>query len=318
MRPKLTSTWIEIGFLLVCLLAGLAIAMLYTPEPIQPVVGTLRFEGLIDPLSATQMVEILDEARRDSRIAAVVLEIDSYGGVSTSSESIYHAMLQLRQEKPVIVVVDGAATSGAYLIAVGGSHVMATESSEVGNVGAWTMRPTDPQLYSDVISSGPFKLSGGSRFDAIHQLQLVRDAFTANVVHQRQLSQSNPLTIDQTELAEGKVYLGTEAVAIGLIDELGAGTDGILTAAEAAGLKHYRVRDLPEYLDKPLEPAAEYFLQKMLARPTPGAILLIDSRVLAAVKLASLGGRQGTETPWRWQGAAPDFGQSSLLDGGER
>jgi len=318
MRPKLSGIWIETGFLVLCLLAGLALAMLYTPEPIQPIVGTLRFEGLIEPYSAQQMVDILDEARRDARVAAVVLEIDSYGGTSTSSESIFHAMLQLRQEKPLVVVIDGAATSGGYYMAVASNQILATASSEIGNVGAWTMRPMDPQLYPDVISTGPYKLSGGSRFDAIHQLQLVRDAFAANVVYQRQLSEINPLSIDPSDLTEGRVYLGTEALALGLIDQLGAVSEGILTAADEAGLKYYQVKELTDYLDKPFEPTEIFFLQRVLSHSVPGTVLLLDSRVPAALKLASKPTERASQTLWAWPGEPTNPGGSLLLGGGER
>ena len=318
MRPRLSGIWIEALFLVLCLLAGLAIAMLYTPEPMQPIVGTLRFEGLIESNSAKQLVDILDEARRDGRVAAVVLELDSYGGTSTSSESIYHAMLQLRQEKPLVVVIDGAATSGAYYVAVASSQLLATASSEIGNVGAWTMRPADPQLYPDVISTGPYKLSGGSRFDAIHQLQLTRDVFATNVVFQRQLSKSNPLSIDQSDLTEGRVYMGTEALALGLIDQLGAVTDGILAAADAAGLKFYQVKELTDYLDKPFEPTDMFSLQRMLAHSVPGTVLLLDSRVPATLKLASQPAGPASQTLWAWPADPSNHRGSLLLGRGDR
>ena len=318
MRSKLSGAWIEAVFLVVCLLVGLSIAKVYSYERMQPIVGTLQFDGLIETSSAKQIVDILDEARRDSRVAAVVLEIDSYGGTSTSSESIYYAMLELRKEKPLIVVIDGAATSGAYYMAVAGSQILATASSEIGNVGAWTMRPADPQIYPDVISTGPYKLSGGSRFDVIHQLQLTRDAFAANVVFQRQLSKLNPLSISSSDLTEGRVYMGTEALALGLIDRLGATTDGILAAADAAGLKSYQVKELTDYLDKPFMPTDTFSIQKVLARSVPGTVLLLDSRVPAALKLMPQSAGPASETLWTRPADPSSSGKSLLFGRGDR
>ncbi len=284
MRPKLLHGWIEAVFLGVCLAIGLTIAFVFAPQPSRPVVGVLHFEGLIEPASAQQMAAILDAARRDDSLAAVVMEIDSYGGLSTSSESLYHAMLQLRQEKPLAVVIDGAATSGAYYMAVAGNKLYATASSEIGNVGAWTMRPSDPQVYADVISTGPYKLSGGSRFDAIRQLQLTRDAFVASVVYQRKQSPENPLKIDQTSLAEGRVYMGTEALALGLIDELGATADAVLWVAGQAGLANYQVEELSGYLDMEFDAIGLSALSGVLDAGLPGSVLLLDSRVPAALR----------------------------------
>lgn len=317
MQQKPSGIWIEAAFLALCLMAGLAIAIVFVPVTAQPIIGTLRFEGLIEPSSAKQVTEILDEARRDPRVAAMVLEIDSYGGTATSSESIFQAMLQFRQEKPLVVVIDGAATSGGYFMAVAGSRLLATANSEVGNVGAWTMRPIDPQIYADVISTGPYKLTGGSRFDAINSLELTRDTFATSVVFQRQMSQINPLKITQKELMEGRSYLGAQAQALGLVDDLGGLSNGILAAAEDAGLRRYQVNDLPEYLGKPFVPTGVYFLAKLLQSSLPDTVFLLDSRVPAAVKAASQPAGVGVERLRDWPQGNASQGIWSLFGGGE-
>ena len=317
MPHKSSHIWIEIALLAVCLLVGLAVAFVFVPETAQPIVGTLRFEGLIEPASAKQVTEILDEARRDPRVAAVVLEIDSYGGTATSSESIFQAMLQFRREKPLVVVIDGAATSGGYFMAVAGSRLLATANSEVGNVGAWTMRPIDPQIYADVISTGPYKLTGGSRFDAINSLELTRDTFATSVVFQRELSDINPLKISLKELMEGRSYLGAQAQALGLVDELGGLSNGILAAADSAGLRRYQVQDLPEYFGKPFVPTEIYFLSRVLQKSLPETVFLLDSRVPAALKAASRPAGTGVESLWDGPGQTTSSAISSLIGGGK-
>src|SRR5690606_5700702 len=118
----------------------------------------------------------------------------------------------------------------------------------IGNIGTRGARPHDPYISPDELSSGPYKFAGGSRFDQIHQLDLVKEAFVNNIIAQRKNSPVNPLKLDKSTLEEGRLYLGSEAVAVGLADLEGGRSDGILGGAELAGLTNYRVVELDTYL----------------------------------------------------------------------
>jgi protease-4 len=207
----------------------------------------------------------------------VVLEISSPGGDAGSSEKLYHAMLQLRQQKPLVVAIDGTATSGGYYMAVAGNKIYATASSDVGNVGVIIGRPFDPEILPGLLTTGPFKLSGGSRFDNVYRLELVKEAFVGSVVHQRSHSPYNPLQVDARTVAEAHLYVGSEALAVGLIDAHGSHSDAILDVAELAGVKKYQVLELTDYLGLPFEPSLE--VRSMLDAALPGAVFLLDSRV---------------------------------------
>ena len=230
------NIWYGQAFLLVCLLVGIALGGWLMPEPL---VGVVRFDSAIDFATASDLIDVLESARQDDRVAAVVLELASPGGLATSSESIFYTMMRLRAEKPVVVVVDGIAVSGGYYMAAAANRIYAPASSYVGNVGTRGPRPGDPTLAPEEMSSGPYKLSGGSRFDRIHQLDLVRAAFLDNVVHLRRNAESNPLKTDPDTVGEGRIYLGSEAIAIGMVDFEGGRSDAILGAAELAGLRRY-------------------------------------------------------------------------------
>jgi protease-4 len=274
MPKKFGETLATAIFLVACLIAGLMLADVYAPKP---VIGVVRFEGLIDTASARQMGTILDAARRDDRVVGVVLEISSPGGDAGSSEKLYHAMLQLRQQKPLVVAIDGTATSGGYYMAVAGNKIYATASSDVGNVGVIIGRPFDPEIWPGLLTTGPFKLSGGSRFDNVYRLELVKEAFVGSVVHQRSHSPYNPLQVDARTVAEAHLYVGSEALAVGLIDAHGSRSDAILDVAELAGVKKYQVLELTDYLGLPFEPSLE--VRSMLDAALPGAVFLLDSRV---------------------------------------
>lgn len=265
-------------------------------------IGVVRFEGEIDFQSANEIITLLEAARQDESVAAVVLELLSPGGYATSSESIYYTLLKLREAKPLVVVIDGMAASGGYYMAAAANRILAPTSAYIGNVGTRGGRPTDPSIAPDELSSGPYKLEGGSRFDQIHQLDLVAQSFIRNVAGQRAASPVNPLTLSLEELGEARLYLGSEALALGLIDGEGGRGDGIQTAAELAGLADYEVVDLPLYLG--LLPAtqeeagegaagpasagggmraggviARRGVQALVAQAPAGTIYMLDSRI---------------------------------------
>ena len=238
-------------------------------------VGVVRFEGEIDFASADALITLLEAARRDGSVRAVVLELLSPGGYATSSESIFYTLLRLRQEKPLVVVIDGMAASGGYYMAAAANRVLAPASAYVGNVGTRGGRPSDPSIAPDELSSGPYKLEGGSRFDQVHQLDLVARAFIENVASQRAASPVNPLKLSVEELSEARLYLGSEALALGLIDGEGGRTDGILAAAQLAGLSNYEVVDLPAYLGL-LPPPAESSSGPHTGESEPGQVSTVQ------------------------------------------
>ncbi len=289
--------------LVVCLAVGLIAAERLAP---QPTVGVVRFDAEITFQTATPLIDLLERARDDDQIAAVVLEVASPGGLATSSESIFHTLISLRARKPLVVVVDGLAASGGYYMAVAGNRLFAPASSYIGNVGTRSGRPDDPSISSDELSSGPYKLEGGSRFDRIRQLQLVADAFVTHVVAQRAQSTVNPLQLTADEVAEARIYLGSEALALGLIDEEGSRADAIDAAAALAGLTSYQTVDLPArygYLAPAPQPI-DVAVAQMVANAPPGAIYMLDSRIPLAADEAgqpaktqhSLGARQPATT----------------------
>ncbi len=290
--------------LLVCLGLGLLLAIAVAPTP---VVGVIRFDNVIDFDSEQALTELLREAQADAGVAAVVLEINSPGGYATSSESLFYSILNLRREKPVVAYIDGLAASGGYYMAVAANRIYAPASSYVGNVGTRGGRPVDPLIYPDELSSGPYKLAGGSRFDQIRQLDLVAQSFISNVVALRAVADVNPLAIDAGTVAEARIYLGSEAQAIGYIDAQGGPADAINAAAELAGLRDFQSADLaqryqlatPEgYSELPLSTQ----VQKLVSESSPDTIYMMDDRVPLPAAQAS---GSLLDQLWRLRSTAP-------------
>lgn len=274
---------VSLGFLILCLIGGLLLGMTSAPKP---AIGVVRFADIIYPDSANRLLQVVNAALHDDAIAGVVLEIDSPGGYATSSESMFYSLLQLRKAKPLVVNIDGMAASGGYYMAVAANQIYAAPSSYIGNVGVRGPRPFDPYIDPLELSTGPYKLVGASRFEQIHQIELLKDAFVGNVVHQRSHAARNPLRVDAAAVAEAKLYPGSEALGIGYIDAEGSRSDAISAAAELAGIPEYDVVDLIDYYgfdfrieyQEPTMSFADVAAKRFTDAPA-NAIYFLDSRI---------------------------------------
>jgi signal peptide peptidase SppA len=236
--------------IILCVLIGTSsiLYLTYTaifPPPVlrrgvRPAVAILRIEGpILSPDVTSVYVDEIGEALRNSSIKAVVLLIDSPGGEVTQVEHIYMELLELKKAKPLIASAI-AALSGAYYIAVAADYIYALPSSAVGNVGViaqWS--PTQP-ISEQALETGIYKTTGFSRLSFPIEIGKVLDNFVSAV----KLGRGNRLKISDTELRRAKVYIGTEAVSLGLVDEIGSPQKAVEKAASMANLTEYEVVDL--------------------------------------------------------------------------
>lgn len=229
-------------WVLLPLAAGLLLAIYAVPVP---QVAVIRFQGVIWEESLPYVAEMLQHAADDRTIRAVVLALDSPGGDVTATEELYFRLLDLRRTKPLVVTIDYLAASGGYYLAAAGDHIYAKPASLVGNVGVITFLPSvDEQRVTDedYISTGPYKFSGGSRGDYVLQIELAKLAFLEAVYSQR----GEMLQVERDQLASGEVFMGLQALRMGLVDDLGANSEAVKKAAELAHLRAYRVVELAE------------------------------------------------------------------------
>ncbi len=286
---NLNRPTVAVLFLLLCLVTGWLLAEVAAPKP---VIGLLRLDGgmIIDENEAERLVSALAAAETNDQVAGIVLEIDTPGGSAISSELIQEAILRVRQSKPVVASVTGMATSGGYLVAVATDRIYASPSAAIGSVGAITMRPGDPTLPEGALFTGPYKPDGGSRFDQIRQLDIVKQSFAGGVIALRSRA-PNPITIDMQTLTEARVYLGREALTLGLIDHEGSRLDAVQAAAELAGVGHFDLVELDSYLLLPAPtptPESGLPLFSALDQQQAETILFLDSRFVPDLRLSPL------------------------------
>jgi protease-4 len=166
----------------------------------------------------------------DSGAKAVILTINSPGGTVTGSESLHKALVKLAEKKPVVAVVDGMAASGAYVAALGANEIVASRNSIVGSIGVIVQFPNVSGLLKSVgveveeIKSAPLKAAPSGLVptspEARQALQAVvndsYDWFKTLVKTRRQLDDAQ-----LQQVADGRVWTGTQALELKLIDKLG-------------------------------------------------------------------------------------------------
>ncbi|MGB3905522.1 MAG: signal peptide peptidase SppA [Anaerolineae bacterium] len=190
------------------------------------------------------IIERLQFAEDDPSVKAIVLRVNSPGGGVVASDEIYRALLEI--EKPIVVSMGDMAASGGYYISAAASKIVANPTTLTGSIGVISTLPNFEELLDKigiemfVIKSGPMKdeLSPYREptEEEIEHWQAITDEayeqFLGIVAEGRDL----PLE-EARELADGRVYTGQQALALGLVDELGNLPEAIDLAAELADIE---------------------------------------------------------------------------------
>jgi protease-4 len=198
--------------------------------------------GTVSDSMVDDMRAALQQARDDSRVKAIVLEIDSPGGEVTASDAIYSALVKVRARKPVVVYMDTLAASGGYYVSCGGKFLMASETTITGSIGVIIQTLNYEQLFnkvglaSVVFKSGKFKdMLNGARPITPEERELVQsfimktyDKFLGIVAKERNL----PADLLRNTIADGRILSGKDAFEHKLIDGLGELDDAFGKAKE--------------------------------------------------------------------------------------
>ncbi len=234
--------WERIGTWLLWLVLPLVIGILIASAIPRPIIGIIRLDDAIYSYTARDMITQINYAIDHPEVRAVVLAFDSPGGTVVDTESVYMELARLRAKKPVITAVNGMAASGAYYLSVNTDYIYAKPTSMVGNIGVIGYLPSTPVIYEEIISTGPYKLWGAPRDSDMRQIDMIKEGFYQAVT----LGRGDRLKVGPDVVLSGQIWLGSEAVRIGIADELGTETDAINKAAELAQVANYETADLRE------------------------------------------------------------------------
>jgi len=229
MRRKLTF-W-RVTAIVVALVAIGGSALFLVPGsrlmPPGAYISRIKIQGLIR--GNQDRIEALERLGR-SRASAVIVHIDSPGGTTAGSEQLYSALRDLQSKKPMVVVVDGLAASGAYIAALSADHIIANETSLVGSIGVLFQYPNFTDVLKTIgikveeVKSSPLKAAPNG-FEptspearaAIEAIVLDSYAWFKDLVRNRRKMDNGQLTL----VADGRVFTGRQAVGLKLVDGLG-------------------------------------------------------------------------------------------------
>jgi protease-4 len=257
MRRKLTLWRVFAVLLAICTVVAVGLA---TRTPGSGVfasgsIARVTINGLIR--TDRERVEALERLAK-SPAKAVIVHINSPGGTTAGSEELHDSLMRLREEKPIVVVVDGLAASGGYIAALGGDRIVAQETSLVGSIGVLFQYPNVAELLKTIgvqvetIKSSPLK-AAPSGFEptspearaAVEEVVMDSYAWFKNLVQTRRQLDDAMLA----KVADGRVFTGRQGLALKLVDELGDEKTAVAWLAKEKNIdpktpvRDFRMRD---------------------------------------------------------------------------
>ncbi len=212
----------------------------------------LRVEGTI--LEDRRLLEVIDEASRDTSAQAMLLVIDSPGGSMAGGEALHGALKRFAEKKPIVALMGGTAASAGYMIAMPAQHVLAREATITGSIGVLLQSFDVSELMArlgvrpDILATGPFKaqpnpfqpLTDQGRAEMMRVLEDLHGQFIAIVATGRRMDEARV-----RPLADGRVFTGRQALPLGLIDAIGGEAEARAWLATQKGVAEaLPVRDL--------------------------------------------------------------------------
>ena len=206
---------------------------------------------------STKVIKDLQELADNSQVKAVVLRINSGGGDAYASEQIWRAVKELNKKKPVVVSMGGMAASGAYYMSMGAQYIMAQPTTLTGSIGIFGALPDFSDLmtkklgfkYDEVKTNrnSAYASAGMSRPWSAEEIATMQNYVNRGYsLFRKRVAEGRKMSTEQVEkIAQGRVWLGTDAKNIKLIDGFGGLSDAIDKAAELAHLSSYQAVEYP-------------------------------------------------------------------------
>ena len=232
-------------------------------------------EGNIGEIGGSELSRTLRKLRQDSNVKAVVLRVNSPGGSASASEVIQREVRLIREAKPLIVSMGSYAASGGYWISAPADRIFAESSTITGSIGVFGLQfdvqrlAADFGVSFDTVKTGRFAdaltITRAKTPEEMAVLQRMVDWIYGEFV--AKVSEGRKLTPEQVEaIAQGRVWSGREALARGLVDEIGGLEAALAHAAKRAGLG-----ENPRVIEYPRQKEFIEALQEILERRLPGA-----------------------------------------------
>lgn len=212
--------------------------------------------GNNDYIASRKVCKDLEDLMNDDDVKAVVVRINSGGGDAYASEQMWHQMSELRKVKPVVVSMGDYAASGAYYMSAPASWIVAQPNTLTGSIGIFAVIPDFSGLVTSKLGvrfdevktnrNSTFGNLMARPFNAEETAMLQASVNRGYSLFRQRVADGRHLPIESVEkIAQGRVWLATDALNIKLVDQLGGIDDAVKKAAELAKLKEYYTSDYP-------------------------------------------------------------------------
>ena len=219
--------------------------------------GSLTDDG--HNIVANTVCKDLEKLANDDDVKAVVLRVNSPGGSAYASEQIWHAIQTLKAKKPVVVSMGGYAASGGYYISCGANYIYTEPTTVTGSIGIFGMFPDFSGLLTEKlgVKFDEVKTNKHAAFGTIarpfnEEEMALLDQYIGRgyELFRKRVADGRKLSVDAVEeIAQGRVWLGNDALGIKLVDAIGSMDDAVKKAAQLAKLSEYKTKGYPEPTD---------------------------------------------------------------------
>ncbi|MBI1288307.1 MAG: signal peptide peptidase SppA [Flavobacteriales bacterium] len=228
-------------------------------------------QGNDETIGSEKISEEIRKARKDDKIKAIVLRVNSPGGSALASDVIWREVVLAKAEKPVVVSMGDVAASGGYYISCAADSIVAQPNTITGSIGVFGVLMNAQKFINnklgitvDTVKTNRFADLG----TPLRPLTPVERDIVQNGVNEiyfefiSKVAEGRGMTTDQVDsIGQGRVWSGEDALQIGLVDKLGGIEDAIAIAARMAELENYRVVEYPAKKD-PMQKMIEDFTGK--------------------------------------------------------
>lgn len=212
-------------------------------------------DGNVANIGGNHYAQVIRKERKDSTVKAIVLRVNSPGGNAVASDIMWRELQLAAEVKPVVVSMGNYAASGGYYISAPATKIYANPTTISGSIGVFGLLPNASRLLEDKLGlkSEVVMTNRNSDFPSFTRpmnetekkvmqmnIEQIYGDFVSKVAQGRNMENAEVDSIGQ-----GKVWSGSSALSIGLVDEFGGLRDAVKGAAALAGITEYSIRELP-------------------------------------------------------------------------
>ena len=210
-------------------------------------------------IGGKKYAEVIRKERLDTSVKAIVLRVNSPGGNAIASDEIWRELTLAKKVKPVIISMGNYAASGGYYISCPATRIYANAATISGSIGVFGLIPNAETLMEKKLglNTETVNTNRNSDFPSVFRpmnnyekevMQMSIEKTYREFVNK--VSEGRKLSFNEVDnIGQGRVWSGTSAKKIGLIDEIGGLKDAVEGAAELAGIEKYKIKELPELED---------------------------------------------------------------------